>query len=102
ALAQIVGDDPQIEAVGDGRVAADAADINRILAGRLRWRHVALVGAVIDDDNPGGRAQRGARAVLRQRPLELDINRLGVPYKDRHADAGGRHRYVRVEDFAGL
>ena len=32
ALAQVVGDDPQVEAVLDGDVLADAADVHRVLA----------------------------------------------------------------------
>ena len=35
ALAQIVGDDPQIEPMRERRVATDAADIDRVFAGRL-------------------------------------------------------------------
>src|SRR5690606_25736791 len=34
-LAQVVGDDPQIEAVLDRRILADTADIGQVLAGRF-------------------------------------------------------------------
>src|SRR6266446_7488596 len=83
ALAQIVGDDPQIEPVRDRRVAADAADIDRVLAGRLGRGHITLIGAVVDDGDAGRLPQGGARLVLAERPLELDIDRLAMADEDR-------------------
>src|SRR5208282_1689087 len=75
-LAQIVGDHPQIEPVRDSRIAPDTADIDRILAGRLLRSHIAFVGAVVDDHDTWRARQGGTRAVLTERPLELDIDRL--------------------------
>jgi hypothetical protein len=49
ALAQIVGNDPDVQAVFDRRVLADAADIYRVLAGAFLWRDIALVMAVVDN-----------------------------------------------------
>src|SRR5271166_1695482 len=76
ALAQIVGDDPQVKSVRHGRVAADAADIDRVLAGRLGRGHIAFVGAVVDHRNTGRLPKCGASLLLTERPLELDIDRL--------------------------
>src|SRR5712672_2217326 len=78
ALAQIVGDDPQIEPMRDRRVAADAADVDGVLAGRLGRGHITLVRAVVDDGDAGRLPQGGARLVLTERPLELDIDRLAM------------------------
>ena len=64
ALAQIVGDDPQIQAVRHGRIAADAADIDRVLARGFDRRDIAFIGAVIDDDD----ARRLASAPRAPRP----------------------------------
>src|SRR5580693_7097344 len=74
-LAQIVGYDPQVEPVRDGRIAPDAADINGILTGCLGRCHIPLVSAVIDHRNPRRAPQDGTRVVFTKRPLELDIDR---------------------------
>src|SRR5258708_19209562 len=47
ALAQIVRDAPQYQAVFHGRVLADAADVGRVLARRLVWRDVAARLALV-------------------------------------------------------
>ena len=47
ALAQVVGNDPQIEPMRHGRIAADTADIDRVLPGRFGRGHVAFIGAVL-------------------------------------------------------
>ena len=65
ALAQVVGDDPQAEAILDRRVVADAADVNQVLARRLDRRDIAFVGALIDDGDACFRAG-GTPTSLRQ------------------------------------
>src|SRR6185312_16933265 len=48
ALAQIVGHHPQRQAVVDGGVLADAADVGGVLADRLVGRYVTAVLALVD------------------------------------------------------
>ena len=57
---------------------------------------------MIDHADAGGGAQRFAGFVGADRPLELDIDRFGVADEDRHANAGGGHEDLRVEDLLGL
>jgi hypothetical protein len=63
-LAQIVGDHPHVEPVRNGRVTADAAHINLVLADRLGRGYIAFVGAVVDDRDTRSTPQRGAGIVL--------------------------------------
>src|ERR1700712_2322825 len=56
-LAQVVGDDPDVEAVLDGRILADTGDVGRVFAGRFVRRHVAAGLMLVDDDATGGFAQ---------------------------------------------
>ena len=101
-FAQIVGDDPQVERMGHGRIAADAADIDRVLARRLGRGDVAFLGAAIDNGDARRPAQRLARLVLAERPLELDVDRLAMADEDRHPHAGRGHGDIGVEDLARL
>src|SRR4051794_27409202 len=57
ALAQVVGDAPEGEAVLDRDVLADARDVGGVLAGRLMRRDVAAGLAAIDHDDAGRGAQ---------------------------------------------
>jgi hypothetical protein len=77
ALAQVVGDAPEGEAVLDGGVLADARDVGRILAGGVDGRDVAA-GLVLVDHHarPAPIAQDLARLVGRDRALELDVDRF--------------------------
>src|SRR5215469_10919719 len=87
-LAQIIGNDPEIEPMCNGRIAPNAADIDRILAGGLNRSHIPFVSAVIDNGDPGRAPQDGTRILFAERPLELDIDRLAVANEDRNPDAG--------------
>ena len=102
ALAQVVRDAPQRQAVLDGRVVADAADEDRELALAFLGRHVAAVLALIDDDDAGRLAQDVAGLVLVQRAFELDVHRLGVTDEHGHPHAGGGELDLGVEDLLGL
>ena len=80
------------------RVAADAADVARVLAGGLQRRRDV------------GRARRPARrrrisvaSVGRDRALELGVDRQRVAGEHRHPHARARHRQVGdLEDLAAL
>src|SRR5271166_3986810 len=61
ALPQIVGDAPEVEALLDRRVLADAADIGRVLASRLVRGDVAAGLAPVDDEAARRLAQDPAR-----------------------------------------
>src|SRR3546814_3718326 len=50
ALAQVVGHHPDGQAMLHRRIAADAADVDGVLAGALGRRHVAIAGPVVDHD----------------------------------------------------
>ena len=57
---------------------------------------------MVDDGHTGCLPQRGARPILAERPLKLDIDRLTVTDEDRNPHAGGGDRDVWVEYLAGL
>ena len=101
-FAEIVGDDPHVEAMWDGGVAADAADIDRIFAGRFGRGHIALVGAVVDDRDAGRLAQHCARPLLAEGPFEFDIDRLPMADENGDAHASRGHCDVGVEDLSRL
>src|SRR3546814_1974076 len=73
ALAQVVGDHPDRQAMFHRRIAADAADVDGVLAGTLGRSHVAIAGPVVDHDAARLRRERLARLFLADRPLELDV-----------------------------
>jgi len=75
-------------------------DIDGILAGGFGRGDVALVGAVIEDDDPGRVLQRRARLRLGDRPLDSTLTRLGVADEHRHPHASRADGDVRVEDLA--
>uniref|UniRef100_A0A0N5A007 LigA n=1 Tax=Parastrongyloides trichosuri TaxID=131310 RepID=A0A0N5A007_PARTI len=108
ALAQVVGHDPQVQAVLDRRVLADARHIDGVLARSVDRGDVAVVFLLIDDLNAGRLAQDFARLVRRDRTVELDRHRFGVADEDRHAHAGdgqldrGVEHLVRLLPHLGL
>ena len=53
AFAQVVGDDPQVQAEGYRAVMADAADEHRVGARRLRLQQVLVVRRIVDQDDTG-------------------------------------------------
>src|ERR1700732_2033456 len=75
---QVIGDYPQIEPIGHRRIAADAADIDRVLPGCFGRGDVAFIGAVVDDDHAGRLPQSSARLALAERPFKFHIDRLAV------------------------
>ncbi len=102
ALAKVVRDAPEGQAVLDGGILADAADEHRVLAGALGRGDVAAVLAGIHHRHPRRLAQHGTRVGGGDGTLELDGDRLGVADEHRDAHTGGDHLDVRVEDLAGL
>src|SRR3954468_22292596 len=82
AFPQIVGDAPEVEAVLDGRILADAADVGGIFADRLDRGDVAAVLALVDEHHPGGLAQYVLRLLGRYLALELDVDRFRMADED--------------------
>src|SRR4029078_9516131 len=68
ALAEVVGDDPEVEGALVAGVAADAADVDAVLCGGGGRHQVAAGGGVVDD----GDARRGSEQLARP----LGIKRL--------------------------
>src|SRR3954471_11684450 len=91
ALPQIVGDAPEVEAVLDGRVLADAADVGGIFADRLDRRDVSAVLALVYEHDAGRLAEDVLRFLGGNLALELDVDRFRMPDEDGDADAGRRH-----------
>ena len=86
----------------DRRVAADAGDEGRVLAGAVDRRRVAAVHRPVDDDDAGGVGQRLARLVFADRVVELGVHRLGMADEGRHAHAGRADRDLRAQDLPRL
>src|SRR6476620_1963076 len=103
ALAQVVGDDPDVEGALVAGVAADAADEDVVLAGGVDRHRVAAGGGVVDDGHARGRGEQLAGLLRLQRLAGLDVDRLGVAGLDRDPDAGRADPDpVVAEDLAGL
>jgi CubicO group peptidase (beta-lactamase class C family) len=97
ALAQVVADHEQREAVRDRAVLAHAADEHRVGAGR-----VERVGDLGHDHARRVRQQRERLRGL-ERALELEVERERVAGEDGHAHARARDRELgQVEDLAAL
>ncbi len=90
------------EPVVDGLVLADAADEGRVVADAFDRRHVAAGLALVDHQHARRLAQDLPRIGRGDRVLELDIDRLGMADKHRHAHAGRRDLDLRIEDLLGL
>src|SRR5208337_1026873 len=87
ALAKIVGHDPEVQAMLDSRIFADAAHISGEIAHALDRRDVAAILGLINHKKPRRLAQNVSRLFRRDRPFELDIHRLRMADEDRHAHA---------------
>src|SRR3954470_5597003 len=102
ALAEIVGNDPEIETVLDRRIIANAGDEGGVVAHAFDWRDVAAVLTLVDHENARRLAQNLARLFRRQSPFELDVDGLGMTYEHRHPHAGRGEPDARVEYLLGL
>src|SRR4051812_44242632 len=78
AFADVVGDDPEIEAARMRNVLADAPDEDGVLSGRVRHRRRVAAGfALVDDDDTRRRFEQRARFGGRDFFLRLDVHRFG-------------------------
>src|SRR5690606_6256973 len=104
ALAQIVGDDPQVQATRMRRVLANPADIDRVVARSVGdRRRIAARTRFVDDLDPRRRAQQVAGAVGFQPLPGLDRHGFRMAVEHRHADHGCVHPdRIVAEDLAGL
>ncbi len=105
ALADVVGDHPEGDApaAGDGRVGADAADVDLVVAGRLGRQRVDVGGRVVTHDDAGHGGEELAGAGRADRLPRLHVDRLRVAHEDGDAHGGAGDPQVRqVEDLAGL
>jgi CubicO group peptidase (beta-lactamase class C family) len=97
ALAQVVADHEQREAVRDRAVLAHAADEHRVGAGGVE--RIGNGG----HDHAGRVCQQRQRLRGLERALELEVERQRVAGEHRHAHAGPRHRQPgQAEDLAAL
>src|SRR5690554_3759227 len=102
ALAQIVADAPQVEAVLDRRILPDTADERSVIAGALHRGHVPAVLALVDEHDPRRLTQNFLRFLGGDLALELDVHRLGVTDEYRDTYASRSDLDLRVEDLLGL
>lgn len=75
-LAQVVGDHPDVEAVFDSCILANARDVSRILARGFIWRDVAAVLALVYDEAAWCIAQDVAGLVGSDLVFEFDVDRF--------------------------
>src|SRR5437867_10866973 len=73
---QIVRHDPEVEAVGDGLVLADAAHEHLVLPRHVDRHRIDLVDRVVVEQDPRSLAEDRARLVGRELVLGLDVHRL--------------------------
>ncbi|SOO23411.1 hypothetical protein XFF6991_280070 [Xanthomonas phaseoli pv. phaseoli] len=104
ALADVVGDDPQVQATRVREVFADATDEHRILAGGVRdRRRVAAGSALVHHFHARRCRQQRARRFHGDLVAGFDRHRFGVAIEHRHAHRGGVHLdAVVAEDLAGF
>ena len=104
ALAQVVGDDPEVERALVAGVAADAADEDVVAAGGVDRHRVAAARRVVDDGHAGRRGEQLARALrarARSRVSTLTASEWPVTTGTRTQVALTRIDGV-AEDLAGL
>src|SRR5690606_17146524 len=99
ALAQIVRDNPDIEAVLDGGILADAADKGVVFADAFDRGGVATRLALVEHRHARRLAQDVARLVRADRVLELEIDGFGMADKHRHAHGGAGHLDLGIKDL---
>src|SRR5207244_1858203 len=103
AFAQVVGDDPHGEAVGVGKVVADAANEDVVFAGGEEGHRVLGLGGLIDHGDTGRAGQDAAGFGCAHGAAELDVDSFGMADLDGHAHGGGGDGHIRiVEDLAGF
>src|SRR2546426_338125 len=90
SFAQIVGYDPEIEAVRNTLVAAEPPDEYFILFMRPDRHRIDRLADVILQANAWGLPEEAPDLVEIVGPLELDVDGLAVPSDDRDPDSGGR------------
>ena len=83
AFANLVAADPEVQAVLDGLVLADAADFDIVLAGREERHRVDLLGRVVANDGTREGVDGLAGRLNADLILELDVDGLGVAAVDR-------------------
>src|SRR5690606_13962924 len=81
--AQIVGHDPDIEAVLDSGIDPDAADIGRVVTHTFNRRDIAAILALVHDKAARRLAENIARFLVRDWPVELDIHRFRMTDENR-------------------
>src|SRR5690606_32876990 len=101
-FAQVVCDDPEVQAILDGRILPDAADVGRVLTHAVDGRDVAAVLALVDDEAAGRFAQDVAGLFLVEDVLDVDVDRVGMAAEDRRTHAGRGDLDLRVHDLLGL
>ena len=89
ALAQVVGDDPEVERALVAGVAANPADQDLVAAGGLDRHRETRRAGLVDDLDAGRRGEQLARPLGLERLARLDVYRLRVAGDDGDADAGG-------------
>src|SRR4029078_3760388 len=86
ALAQVVADDPQVQAALVGRVSASWAEEPVVAAGGRARQRVETLGRVVQDDDSGcGREERPALVGI-ETLAGLHVDRFGMSVE--HSDAG--------------
>src|SRR5262245_63699894 len=76
ALAEVVGDDPQVQAVGDRRVAADAPDEDLVAALGAQGQGHLAPGVVIDEDDSRRLAKGLPRLLDADGLVELEVDQI--------------------------
>ena len=104
SLAQVVADDPEVEAALVRGVAADAADQHIVAALDVDRQRIGALARIVDHDQARGSREQLAAVLRAQLALGLDVDRLRVPGDDGDPHASGRDadRLRQAEDLAGL
>lgn len=101
-LAQIVRNDPDVEAVFDRCILADTRNIGRVLTGRFNRRDVAAILVLVDDEATRRFAQDIARLIGGDLVFELDVDRFRMADEDGNAHGRAGHLDLRIEHLLGF
>jgi hypothetical protein len=88
ALAEVVADAPERQAVGAGEVFADAADEHVVLPSPWSGIGYCFRRQIVDERDPRRRREQLPGLLDRDLPLGLHQDALAVAVGDGHADAG--------------
>src|SRR3989338_10950664 len=88
AFAEVIRNNPEVQAVGDGFILPDAAAKRVIFAGGVQGQRVTVFRDVVNDGHAGRLGEQGDRLGAGDFLFGFDVDRFAVAADDRDAHTG--------------